>query len=86
MKTFKDLVFKPHPIGDGLQAIMKFDNGKSVSVVKFKGSRGYPNLWELAVLDIDGQLDYSTPITADVLGNLTEDNVTTAMNKVEVLN
>jgi len=33
MKTFKDLTFKPHPSGDGEQAVLHFDNGRAVSVI-----------------------------------------------------
>ena len=35
MKTFKDLTFEPHPneIVGGEQAILKFDNGRAVSVI-----------------------------------------------------
>lgn len=85
MKTFKDLEFKPHSIGNGVQAKMTFENGRGVSVVKFDGSYGYPDLWELGVLDKEGTLDYGTPITDDVLGHLTENDVTEAMQKVEAL-
>lgn len=33
MKTFQDLVFKTHPKGSGVQAIMNFENGHRISVV-----------------------------------------------------
>lgn len=85
MKTFNDLDFNQHPIGNGVQAKMTFKNNRGVSVVKFNGSYGYPNLWELAVLSEDGELDYTTPVTDDVLGYLTEDDVTQAMKEVEAL-
>ena len=85
MKTFKDLEFKPHMIGNGLQARIKFYNLRGVSVVKFDGSHGYPDLWELAVLDKNGRLDYETPITDNILGYLTDDDVTEIMQKVEAL-
>ena len=32
MKVFKDLVFKPRPMNDGVGARMKFDNGFEISV------------------------------------------------------
>ena len=32
-KRFKDLQFKTHPIGKGVQATMKFPNGHAISVV-----------------------------------------------------
>ncbi len=84
MKQFKDLEFKPHSIGDGVQARMDFKNGYGVSVVKLNVSYGYPNLWELAVL-YDGSLTYNTPITDDVIGHLSEEKVTNVMLEVQNL-
>jgi len=85
MKTFKDLQFKQHPIGHGLQATINFDNNYGVSVVKFYGSYGYhQNLWEVAILYKDS-LTYNTDITDDVLGYQTEQDVTDVMKKVQDL-
>lgn len=85
MKTFKDLEFKPHLAGmGGVQASMNFDNGYGVSVIKFYGSYGYPDLWEVAVLYQDS-LTYSTDITSDVLGHQTDQDVTDVMKKVQTL-
>ena len=57
-----------------------------VSVVQFDTSYGGSSgLWEVAVLDTEGNLDYTTEITDDVLGWLSEENVTEVMNKVESL-
>ena len=85
MKTFKDLEFKPHPIGNGLQAVMNFDNDYGVSVVKFNGSYGYHRgLWEVAILYKDS-ITYNTDITDDVLGHQTEQDVTDVMGKVQAL-
>lgn len=89
MKTFNDLEFGPHPHGDGVQAILFFDNEYGVSVIQFSGS--YTNdetEWELAVLK--GSEDhyvicYSTEITDDVIGHLSEDKVTEIMKKVQSL-
>lgn len=36
MKTFKDLEFKPHPIGNGWRARLFFPNGYGISVVRFR--------------------------------------------------
>jgi hypothetical protein len=86
MKTFKDLNFKPHPYGGGMQAEIKFGNGFGASIIRREGSYGYDDgLWELAVKNSSGSLDYSTPVTDDVLGYLTEDDVTTAMQQIENL-
>jgi hypothetical protein len=85
MKTFKDLEFKPHPIGNGLQATMNFDNDYGVSVVKFNGSYGFNrDLWEVAILYKDA-LTYNTDITDDVLGYQRDQDVTDVMKKVQAL-
>ena len=84
MKTFDDLKFKPHPVGNGVQARMDFENDYGVSVVKFNGSYGYPHLWEVAVM-YKGYLTYSTDITDDVLGHQSDKDVTEVMRKVQSL-
>lgn len=85
MKNFKDLQFKPHSIGNGLQATMNFDNNYGVSVVKFNGSYGFNNdLWEVAILYKDA-LTYNTDITDNVLGYQTDQDVTDVMEKVQAL-
>jgi hypothetical protein len=85
MKTFKDLKFKPHTIGNGLQAVMNFDNNYGVSVVKFNGSYGFhQDLWEVAILYTDA-ITYNTDITDDVLGHQTDEDVTEVMKKVQKL-
>ena len=87
MKTFKDLEFKPHPnhMG-GVQAIAKFDNGYGASVVctpyTYGGKEG---LYELAVLDNAGHLTYESPITNDVLGYLSKEDVTEILIKIQQL-
>jgi hypothetical protein len=46
-----------------------FENGWCVSVVSHKGSYGGDaGLFEVAVLDVDGDIRYDTPITKDVIG------------------
>jgi hypothetical protein len=94
MKTFNDLEFKPHPIGNGKQAVMFFENGYGVSVVNFDGGlfggsyTSNDNEWELAVIkktDKGFDLTYSTHITDDVLGHLLEEDVTNVMKQVQEL-
>lgn len=88
MKTFKDIEFIPHPMGSefGLLSKTFFDNGYGVSVVKSDFTYGGPDgLYELAIIDADGRIDYSTPITSDVIGYLSEDAVTDIMKKVQEL-
>ena len=47
-----------------------FNNDRSISVIRGYGSYGYEKgLFEVAVLDKQGILDYSTKITNDVIGH-----------------
>ena len=84
MKKFEDLQFRTHSIYKGLQARMDFNNGYGVSVVKFRGSYGFPNLWEVAII-YKGSITYNTHIADDVLGHLTEQDVTNVMKQVQTL-
>lgn len=90
MQTFNDLEFNPHPIDPGGKLAVKiFDNGYGVSVVRFFGSYTSGNEWELAViLKQPGErwmLTYDTPVTNDVIGHLTDDEVTDVMRRVQEL-
>jgi len=87
MKTFNDLEFKPHPLGiGGIVSRIKFDNGYGASVVKGPNTYGGEDgLYELAVLDSDGHLTYETPVTDDVEGYLSEDEVTKLMEQIQKL-
>ena len=80
MKTFKDLEFKNHQIGDGVQSRMDFDNGFGVSVVRHEYSYGSKDgLYELAVFK-DGEIHYDNKVAnGDVVGYLREEDVTDAM-------
>ena len=87
MKTFNDLEFKNMPdYYQGVQAIIKFDNGYGASIVRHNFSYGHEQgLYELGVLDSDGALTYDTPVTEDVLGYLSEDDVTDALRQIQEL-
>ena len=86
MKQFKDLEFKTHPQLDGVVSRIIFDNGYGASVVKHEFSYGGKDgLYELAVLDKNGELTYETPITNDVIGYLREIDVTDVMEKIQQL-
>jgi hypothetical protein len=88
MKTFKDIEFKEHPMGSefGILSKTMFDNGYGVSVVKSQYTYGGTmDLYEMAVLDSDGHVTYITSITDDVVGYLTEEDVTEWMQKVQEL-
>lgn len=74
--VFGELNFQPHPMGMGKQCIVQFPNGYGASIVQsehtYGGSQG---LYELAVFGKDGGITYDTPITEDVLGYLSEQEV-----------
>ena len=87
--NFSDLNFQPHSIGNGVQAKHFFDNGYGISVVKFKGSYGYEEgLYESAVLkgtEENWNICYDTPITSDVLGYQTVEEVEVLLYEIENL-
>jgi hypothetical protein len=86
MRTFNDLIFKKLPDGMGIQCRIDFPNGYGASIVKGPYTYGgRDGLFELAVLDSDGQLTYDTPITDDVVGYLTEDGVSALLAEIELL-
>jgi hypothetical protein len=86
-KTFKDIKFEMmDSFYDGTRSNTMFDNGYGISVVRHRYSYGGPSgLYEIAVLDSDGNLTYNTPITNDVIGYLTPKEVTEIMIKVQEL-
>ena len=62
-----------------------FTNGYGISIIKHDGSYGHEqDLWEIAVLK-DGELCYDTPITSDVEGWLSNEEVLTYAMKIEAL-
>ena len=70
----------------GIQKVYQFPNGYGASVVKHRGSYGYEKgLWELAVLDFDGSLCYTTEITNDVIGHLNDPEVDRLLRRIEQL-
>ena len=89
MKKFQDLPFFPindAPFMVGKKARMNFDNGFGVSVVSHSYSYGgRDGLYEVAVLDSNDELTYDTPVTNDVIGYLTEEEVSDVMKQVQEL-
>ena len=70
---------------DGVQQIYKFPNGYGASVVKHQFSYGgKSDLWELAVLKGE-DLCYTTPLTSDVLGWLTDEDVQRGLKEIAKL-
>ena len=77
---------------DGVQYIFRFANGYGASVIKHMGSYGSrQDLWELAVIKFygdgydDWHLNYDTPITDDVLGYLTDEDVRNHLSEIKAL-
>ena len=89
MKTFKDLEFIDHPMGAEVGGIMSriyFDNGYGASIIQSQFSYGGKiGLYELAVLDEDGDVCYTTPITDNVIGYLREEDVSEVMIRIQNL-
>ena len=86
--NFKTL--KSNPLNGGIQYLFKADNGYGASIVKHDYSYGGSNgLYELAVIkyesDEEWHLCYDTPITSDVLGHLTEEEVNPTLEEIAKL-
>ena len=83
--SFSDLKFTPRSWDNGVAARLEFPNGYTASVVRgehtYGGSKG---LYELAVMH-GGELVYDTPVTNDVIGHLTEGDVTEHLNEIACL-
>ena len=85
------MAFNPHPRDkSGVVSKLRFDNGYGVSLVKsWHTYGGRDGLFELAVLKDNGgphpSITYDTPITSDVLGYLSEEDVSGIMEKVQGL-
>ena len=86
MVAFSDLKFKETRRHDsGVKALHKFANGYSASEIRTPYSYGgEEGLYDLAVLRGD-RLDYTTPVTDDVKGWLSEDDVTRLLGEIEAL-
>jgi hypothetical protein len=70
----------------GVFCRIQFENGFGASIVKHKYSYGgEKGLYELAVIDSEGQLTYETTITDDVLGYLSEEDVTKLLEQIQKL-
>jgi hypothetical protein len=84
-KKFEDIQFIPHPVS-GVRSVTMFENGYGASVVSHPMSYGGKmGLYELAILDKNGELTYDTPITDDVIGYLTPEQVTEKLIEIQDL-
>jgi hypothetical protein len=63
-----------------------FENGYTASVLKGRPGAFYTDggTYEIAVIR-DGDLDYSTPVTNDVLGYLSEEEASKALEDIAAL-
>jgi hypothetical protein len=66
------------------QAMVTFDNGYKASVIN-DGYGKEDGLYEIAILDSSDNIDYTTPITDDVLGHLTEADVLKYLKQISEL-
>jgi hypothetical protein len=83
-KTFEDINFMPHY--GGVAGKIMFKNGYGASVIRHEHSYGgKKGLYELAVLDNEGNLTYDTPVTNDVLGFLSPKEVTDYLIQIQDL-
>ena len=90
MKTFKDLKFKNHKVVELiLRAELFFPNGYGISVITGEYIHStVDEPYEIAVLKgnkEDSVRTYSTSITDDVIGHLTEKKVTKIMKDIQDL-
>ena len=85
-KTFEDIDFERNEDLDGVVGRIMFDNGYGASVVRHIMSYGGKlGLYELAILDKGDDLTYDTPVTNDVIGYLTPEEVTNYLIKIQEL-
>ena len=87
---FADLNFHPHGnMPDGIAARHFFPNGYGVSVVQFPGSYGYDEgLYEVAILkglEEDWEICYDTPITDDIIGYQSMEDINNLLSQVKSL-
>ena len=86
-RSMTNLRFEKEP---GVMYVFRFENNYGASIIKLFGSYGYEeNLWELAVIqfDEDNEYDitYDTPITKDVEGRLTDEDVRNLLARIKEL-
>lgn len=85
---FEDIKFEPIEgfTRGAVKAVVTFPNGWGASVVRHDYTYGGPQgLFELAVLDSEGEINYSTSITDDVIGWLNPGDVEDLLVRIEAL-
>jgi hypothetical protein len=85
MSKHTPIIDRPHPIFlDGYQKVYRFPNGYGASVIQSSSSYGL----ELGVVKFTGDkwhLTYETPVTDDVLGDLTPEFLEQALDDIAAL-
>ena len=84
LPTFEDLSFKVPDELDFSRAQMKFKNGYTASVIQGRHSYGGPEgLYEMAVMHgPEARIVYDTPVTSDVIGHCTTEDVTRVLREI----
>jgi len=84
--TIKYGYAEQHEMMGGIRRVYRFENSRyGASVVCHEGSYSSPGgKWELAVLYGD-DLCYTTPITDDVIGHLTDSEVQKILARIDTL-
>lgn len=77
MKTFKDLVFEPHPSGIGSIARMEFNNQRGISVVKGHIFLDENNLYDMA------EIFHGEVVTSTNIMEVTEEQITNKMIELQ---
>ena len=78
-------VSAPRDAIGGVRHLYEFPNGYGASVIQGEYTYGGPQgLWEVAILD-GGELCYTTPITEDVIGYCTDEDVAELLLKIAKL-
>lgn len=81
--NFANVHYQAH--AGGHRFVVDLPNGYSASIVQNPYSYGgEEGLWEIAVMK-DGSLDYSTPITPDVLGYIPANEVMEIVGRIAKL-
>ncbi|MBQ0142245.1 MAG: hypothetical protein KBT06_05520 [Prevotellaceae bacterium] len=82
-RTERKVAFPTFGMDTNVQYRFKFPNGYGASVIKGSGSYGGTlNLWELALLGMDGHLLYTDLVGNDVLGFLTDSEVNKVLEMI----
>lgn len=91
-ESLEKMTYGSRWIGDDqyVQYLFKYENGFGASVVKGKGTYGYQvDSWELAVIkwanDNTWDVTDNTPITGDVLGYLSSEEVLDTLEQIKNL-